>query len=102
LEERMSSWQKAWQERGQGVDENMDAVIERESTVGAGVDDSSGWQMRQQMEALLRPEPKHPSKRSWSGAIREGRGRLLVFLSIMMISKVGAMRRFCERRMRKY
>jgi hypothetical protein len=52
---------------GEGVDGDMG-----ESTVGAGVDGSSGWQMRQQMEALLRPEPKHLSKTSWSGAIREG------------------------------
>jgi hypothetical protein len=49
---------------GEGVDGDVDAVIEGESIVGAGIDGSSGWQMRQEMEALLKPEPRHPSKRS--------------------------------------
>ena len=47
---------------GNGVDGDMDSGIGggKEGTVGAGVDGSSGWQIRQQMEALLRTEPRYP------------------------------------------
>jgi hypothetical protein len=81
----------------EGVDGDMDAVIEGESTV-VGVDGSSGWHMRQQMEALLRPEPRHPLKRSWSGAMREGWGRLPELLSIHDNSKSGGDEEMLEKK----
>ena len=66
--------------------------------IGAGVDGGSRWQMRQQIEVLLRAGPKHPLKRSWLGA-REVCG--LSFCSSIMIPKVEET--CCKRRrMRKH
>ena len=43
-------WRKVWQETALTV---IWTPALRRETVGAGVDDSLGWQMRQQMEVLL-------------------------------------------------
>ena len=57
----------------------------RRGAVGAGVDGSRGWQMREQMKALLGGQ----TSRSWSGAMRDGWGRLPDFVFVYENPKSG-------------
>ena len=75
-------WGKVWQEK------TLTAIWTpalRRGAVGAGVDGSPGWQMREQMEALLGGQ----TSRSWSGAMRDGWGRLPDFVFVYENPKSG-------------
>ena len=69
---------------GKDVDGYMDTGIEA-GGCRSGCRRSPGWQMREQMEALLGGQ----TSRSWSGAMRDGWGRLPDFVFVYENPKSG-------------